>query len=91
MVGPLAPLRCIVLHLIRLLIHLNSDFGLRSLQLLLGKSFRIQERLTTQSGEESSSSFLCMSTVLYLCTCVQCMVPVYMCPVYDTCVHESSV
>ena len=36
--------------------HSNRDFGLRSFQLLLGKSVWIQERLKTQSGEESSSS-----------------------------------
>ena len=34
----------------------NRDFGLRSFQLLLGKSVWIQERSKTQSGEESSSS-----------------------------------
>ena len=34
---------------------LNRDFGLRSFQLMSGKSFRIQECLKTQSGEENSS------------------------------------
>ena len=39
-----------------LLLQSNRDFGLRSFQLLLGKSVWIQERSKTQSGEESSSS-----------------------------------
>ena len=34
----------------------NRDFGLRNFQLMSGKSFRIEERLKTQSGEENSSS-----------------------------------
>ena len=34
----------------------NRYFGLQSFQLLLGKFFRVQECLKTQSGEESSSS-----------------------------------
>ena len=29
----------------------NRDFGLRSSQLISGKSFRIEEHLETQSGE----------------------------------------
>ena len=34
----------------------NRDFGLRNFQVMSGKSFRIEERLKTQSGEENSSS-----------------------------------
>ena len=34
----------------------NRDFGLQSFQLMSGKSFRIQEHLKTQSGEENSSN-----------------------------------
>ena len=34
----------------------NRDFGLQSFQLMLGKSFRIQEHLKAQSGEENSSN-----------------------------------
>ena len=34
----------------------NREFGLQSFQLMSGKSFRIQEHLKTQSGEENSSS-----------------------------------
>ena len=34
----------------------KKDFGLRKFQMLLGKSFQIQECLKTQSGEESSLS-----------------------------------
>ena len=37
-------------------LHSNRDFGLRNFQLMSGKSFRIEERLKTQSGEENSSS-----------------------------------
>ena len=34
----------------------NRDFGLQSFQLMSGKSFRIQEHLKTQSGEENFSN-----------------------------------
>ena len=37
-------------------LHSNRDFGLQNFQLMSGKSFRIEERLKTQSGEENSSS-----------------------------------
>ena len=34
----------------------SNTFGLQSFQLMSGKSFRIQECLKTQSGEENSSN-----------------------------------
>ena len=42
--------------LVNVFLRSNRDFGLRSFQLLLGKSVWIQEHLKSQSGEESSSS-----------------------------------